>query len=205
MDSQLVYAVKRDRNEPVAVEWLRVDVELDVDNRAFVDIEAAVTNAVLEQIERTGGTVMSSYPKYNAVRAWVPLAAIEALAGLPDVRFVGRAARAATNANCCGGTVVITAGNALSATGEEVTGSVTSEGDITHRATDSLDFLAPPGVYNIEATPNGVAAGPEPDFTEISVISFQDPVNTPVPEPATATLLMISGLIFSARVRSWRA
>lgn len=58
----------------------------------------------------------------------------------------------------------------------------------------------PNGNYTIELTPNSVAAGPGPNFTEIPVTRFSYTVVTPsVPEPATASLLILGGLFFGTR------
>ena len=59
--------------------------------------------------------------------------------------------------------------------------------------------LTPNGNYTIELTPNTVAAGAGPDFTEIPVARFSYTVSTPsVPEPATASLLVLGGLFFGS-------
>ena len=62
-------------------------------------------------IDELGGTVVSSVPQFQAVRALLPLSSLETLAASPDVAFVEPAAEAMTN-----------------------TGSVNGEGDTTHRA-----------------------------------------------------------------------
>ena len=60
----------------------------------------------------------------------------------------------------------------------------------------------PNGNYMIELTPNSVAAGPGPNFSEIQVQRFSYTVVTPsVPEPATASLLILGGLFFGTRAR----
>ena len=60
----------------------------------------------------------------------------------------------------------------------------------------------PNGNYMIELTPNSVASGPSPNFPEIQVQRFSYTVVTPsVPEPATASLLILGGLFFGARTR----
>src|SRR5207244_8682966 len=85
-----------------------------------------------------GGQVINSFPQFRAVRALVAVGQLETLAGSQDVAFIRRADRAHTN-----------------------TGSVDSQGDVTHRAvaarstfgvtgtgvkvgvlSDSVDFLA---------------------------------------------------------------
>ncbi len=55
----------------------------DVENEVVtVDIRADVTDTVLERIQSLGGTVLSSVPKYRAIRARLPLSALEPLATL---------------------------------------------------------------------------------------------------------------------------
>src|SRR5579872_4008112 len=141
MDSQLVFALKKSRNQPIAngaVPQLRIGVTNDASGKVLVDITANVTASVLNQISQSGGTNISSFSRFNAIRALVPLDQIENIAGLADVKFVRPAVPARTR-----------------------TGSVDSEGDVTHRAdtarvkfrtdgtgvkvgviSDSVDFLA---------------------------------------------------------------
>src|SRR5262249_15997174 len=90
---------------------LRAGVQIEADGRVLVDIDANVTARLLAQIRQSGGTVINSFPRFHAIRALVALDQLEALAGSEDVKFIHRARRAHTNV-----------------------GSVTSEGDVTHRA-----------------------------------------------------------------------
>ena len=53
-----------------------------------VDIRADVTPAVLARIQDLGGTVLSSVPKYRAIRARLPLTAVEPLATLKAVQSI---------------------------------------------------------------------------------------------------------------------
>src|SRR5439155_15468433 len=69
-----------------------------------------------------GGTIINSFAQFHAVRALVPLEQLESLAGLDGVKFIKRAAKAQTN-----------------------TGSVTSEGDLTHRANTARGFFGATG------------------------------------------------------------
>ena len=61
-----------------------------------VDIRADVTPAVLERIRALGGTVVNSVPKYRAIRARLPLAAVEPLAELDAIGSIRAADAAAT-------------------------------------------------------------------------------------------------------------
>jgi len=111
IDSQLLYADKMRRGVPIAkgVVTQRVDLDKDDQGRILVDIKADVTEALLQFIESGGGKIINSFPKYNAIRAGVPLAGIENLAARTEVGFVKPAVRAMNNV-------------------------VDSEGDYTHQA-----------------------------------------------------------------------
>ena len=91
-----------------------------------VDIRADVTPAVLARIRALGGTVVSSVPKYRAIRARLPLAALEPLATLEDVQSIRSAERPITNQvleRSVAGRVVV------------ATSKVdTTEGDVAHQA-----------------------------------------------------------------------
>ena len=68
------------------------------DERVMVDIRAVVTPAVLARIRDMGGTVISSVPKYEAIRAQIPLRAVEMLAALDAIRTIRPADEARTRA-----------------------------------------------------------------------------------------------------------
>ena len=61
-----------------------------------VDIRADVTPQVLKRIRTLGGTVINSFPTYRAIRAWLPLDAVEALAELEAVKSIRTADKAFT-------------------------------------------------------------------------------------------------------------
>ena len=64
--------------------------------RVTVDIRADVTPAVLDRIRALGGTVINSVPKYRAIRAQLPVTAIERLAALAAVQTIRPADEAVT-------------------------------------------------------------------------------------------------------------
>ena len=66
------------------------------DEIVTVDIRADVTPAVLARIRALGGTVINSVPKYRAIRAELPVAAIERLAALAAVQTIRPADEAIT-------------------------------------------------------------------------------------------------------------
>ena len=70
-----------------------------------------MTPALLAALAKLGVVVESSFPRYQAIRARVPIALVETVAALPGIHFVEPAQEARTN-----------------------TGSVTSEGDAAHNA-----------------------------------------------------------------------
>ena len=66
------------------------------DEMVTVDIRADVTPAVLERIRALGGTVITSVERYRAIRARVPLAAVEPLAELDAIQSIRSADQAIT-------------------------------------------------------------------------------------------------------------
>ena len=71
-----------------SVAALQAPAEVAADERVTVDIRADVMPAVLARIRALGGTVVNSVPKYRAIRARLPLAALEPLATLEAVQFI---------------------------------------------------------------------------------------------------------------------
>ena len=69
---------------------------MDEPERITVDIRADVTSAVLDRIRALGGTVINSVPKYRAIRAQLPVTAIERLAALTAVQTIRPADEAVT-------------------------------------------------------------------------------------------------------------
>ena len=67
------------------------------DELVTVDIRADVTPMVLARIRELGGTVINSVPRYRAVRARLPLSAVEKLATLDAVQSIRAADEAVTH------------------------------------------------------------------------------------------------------------
>ncbi len=113
IDSQLLYELKKYRGQAIAqgVPSLETGVEIDQDGRTLVDIQARVTDRLLEHIEHSGGKIINSFAEYNSIRAVIPMSQVEVLASLDDINFIKPALVAKTSA-----------------------GIVTSVGDVTHRA-----------------------------------------------------------------------
>src|ERR1051326_878601 len=101
IDSQILSAIKISRGENVApgVDQLETDIEVGADDRVKVDIRARVTPDLLEKITGAGGEIIASVPRFDAIRARVPLNQIETLAELPEVQFIGRAVKAQTRSS----------------------------------------------------------------------------------------------------------
>lgn len=102
IDSQLLYAIKHGRSEVLSMQQpvnvpTGVEARALSDGRALVDISGNVTNALLSRISLLGGQVISSFPRYNTIRASVPLDKIEILACSSDVRFIQAAVQSQTN------------------------------------------------------------------------------------------------------------
>jgi hypothetical protein len=63
-------------------------VKIDRQQRALVDVRAAVTSDITGQVSRLGGTVVSTWPAADSVIAWVPLLKLEQLAETSTVRAI---------------------------------------------------------------------------------------------------------------------
>jgi len=137
ISSRLLYASKQRQADPLmrAMPSLRSSVRVERDGTALVDIEAEVTAALLRRIEALGGHIESSFVRFEAIRAYVPLGRIEALAESPEVRSVRPADQAITNK------------------------LDTSQGDAAHRANSARTNFAVDGSgTKICAISNGVDA-----------------------------------------------
>ncbi|HXE41687.1 MAG TPA: hypothetical protein VN516_01590, partial [Candidatus Baltobacteraceae bacterium] len=112
MDSHFVHELKnRSGQLPAVLTSVPSHVKFEADGRTMVDIDADVTPELLNQIQQAGGTIVASVPKFHSVRAQIPIEAVESLAALTNVTFVKQAVQA-----------------------RHFTGSVESQGDITHGA-----------------------------------------------------------------------
>ena len=68
-----------------------------VGERVLVDIRADVAPETLARIEELGGAVVNSVAKYRAIRAWLPLDAMDGVATFDAVQWIRVADRAVTN------------------------------------------------------------------------------------------------------------
>ncbi|HKQ75439.1 MAG TPA: S8 family serine peptidase [Blastocatellia bacterium] len=90
IDSQLLYRLKQKRGEQIApgVENLGAGVRETADGGVLLDIRAKVSPEVLEAIRRAGGEVISAHEQFDAIRAKLPLDALETIAGLDEIKFI---------------------------------------------------------------------------------------------------------------------
>src|SRR5579862_5901314 len=90
LDSQLVYAIKIDRADPIVQQFpkLKPSVKFTPTGRVEVDIKASVSPLLLQAIRQLGGDIISSVPRFDAIRAELPLTALERLASVPGVRWI---------------------------------------------------------------------------------------------------------------------
>lgn len=90
IDSQLLYAIRMHRGEVLArnVQSLRVDVGADESGIVTVDISAIVDDELLDSLRGKVVEVSNVFPRYNSLRAVVSLEQLETIASLPQVRFI---------------------------------------------------------------------------------------------------------------------
>ena len=87
LDSQLIYAEKERRGVPIAggkAGRFKADAKVQADGRMLLDIDANVTPALLAEIQRVGGTVITSVPGFRSVRVLLPLQQAHTLAVKSD-------------------------------------------------------------------------------------------------------------------------
>ena len=112
INTQLLLAGSQQRLTSLrrSVPRLQATLRLQNDGRAEVDIDAEVTDELLASIKAAGGDIVNYFPEDRAIRAVLPLAAVESIAAKREVRFIRPAVHGETN-----------------------TGSVNSQGDVAER------------------------------------------------------------------------
>lgn len=136
MDSHLVFAYKQSMGQQIAggaVPMLRVGVDT-TNGMVLLDITATVSDTLLAQIRQLGGSIISSFPQFQSVRASVPLTSVESVAALGGIKFVRPAVGCMTRSDP-EGVVVHRADQARNTF--HVNGSNQKVGVIS----DSVDFL----------------------------------------------------------------
>lgn len=139
LSTSLVYEVRELRRDAqmVGVPRLPAALEMRSGNLVQVDITAEVTPDLLSAIREAGGDVESSFPQYAAIRAWVPVDALETLAERVEVKRILEAIPPMLNKiNTSQGDVAHRANVARSVHG--VNGSGVKVGVLS----DSVDYLA---------------------------------------------------------------
>lgn len=99
MESPIILAIKKARGEPPFDKHPSIPVALLVpaDGRVLVDLDATVTEELLDHIKSGGGEVVSSFPALRAIRAKIPLLKLDPLARRADVRAIAAAAEPVAN------------------------------------------------------------------------------------------------------------
>jgi subtilisin-like proprotein convertase family protein len=98
VDSNLLYAAQA-RSDGTAVDGapsMKSTVAADKQGEVAVDIDAKVSQALLDEIKSLGGTVVAAVPGFDAVRARLPLAKVVTLAGDSTVKAIAPAGFAQT-------------------------------------------------------------------------------------------------------------
>ena len=125
--SQLLDAARQQSEPSVSARQQAAETDPVADPEPVtVDIRADVTPDVLERIRALGGTVVNSIPRYQSIRARLPLAALEPLATLEAVQFIRPADQPIMQ-----GVLERSAGARAAVVPDKVD---TSEGDVAHQA-----------------------------------------------------------------------
>lgn len=136
-------------------------VVLTKNKEILTDIKAHVSDSVLKMITDNGGTIINQFPQYRAIRALIPITAVEVIAAHPDVQFIDKAALCETRkVNTSEGDV---AHNAPLVRAKGYTGAGVKVGVLS----DSVDNLAavqatgdlPPTVTVLEDAPGNSGEG----------------------------------------------
>jgi hypothetical protein len=149
IDCHLLQAIRENRHEKMApgVTLEPANVDADFTGVLKVDIRGTITDAFLAKLTSSGAKIIYASPRFNTVRATVNLKNVEAIAGYPEVKFIEPAVKsklvdvgmnkAETAGSFTSGIASIRAQlTAYLNKMHPLAGSVTSEGDVTHRAAD---------------------------------------------------------------------
>jgi hypothetical protein len=97
IDSQLLYEVKKRGGKMTkGLPTLKTGIKLDKNGKLLVDMKAKVSDGLLQQIKSAGGEVISSSEGGGSIRAKLPIAQIESLAGNQNVTLIEPAVQAQT-------------------------------------------------------------------------------------------------------------
>jgi hypothetical protein len=149
------------RDRPDNLPKLQSRIKLNNKNEILTDIKANVSDSVLKMITDNGGTIINQFPQYRAIRALIPITAVEAIAAHSDIQFIDKAALCETRkVNTSEGDV---AHNAPLVRTKGYTGTGVKVGVLS----DSVDYLAqvqatedlPPTVTVLEDAPGNTGEG----------------------------------------------
>jgi len=93
LSSRLVLALKKRRGQRVARDLpsLRNRISVDGSGRTLVDIRGPASDAMVLRVEALGGRVVNRIPRFGAMRALVPIDAVDLLASEPEVQSIAPA------------------------------------------------------------------------------------------------------------------
>ncbi len=147
IDSRLLQAVRENRGEKMVtdVNLDAANVDADAAGSLKVDIKADISDAFLAKLTSLGGKIIYASSQYHTVRATVNLKAVETIAGYTEVKFIQPAVKSmlvdiGTNTVRMDPAFEQRAANVRAKLTaylnkmHPLIGSVTSEGDATHRA-----------------------------------------------------------------------
>jgi 7-keto-8-aminopelargonate synthetase-like enzyme len=99
IDSQLLQAIEeyKGKKKPTTPPTEKVDVRADSSGNVAVDINAAVSDSLLQQIRVLGGTINYASKEYHSIRATIHLLQVETIAAWPEVLFIQPAVQAMNN------------------------------------------------------------------------------------------------------------
>jgi subtilisin family serine protease len=115
---------------------------LNAKNQILTDIKANVSDSVLKMITDNGGTIINQFPQYRAIRALIPISAVEVIAAHPDIQFIDKAALCETRRTISEGDV---AHNAPLVRAKGFTGAGVKVGVLSDSVSgpSGADFLTP--------------------------------------------------------------
>jgi hypothetical protein len=130
------------RDRPDNLPKLQSRIKLNHKNEILTDIKANVSDAVLKMITDNGGTIINQFPQYRAIRALIPITAVEVIAAHPDITFIDKAALCETRRTISEGDV---AHNAPLVRAKGYTGAGVKVGVLSDSVTgpSGEDFLTP--------------------------------------------------------------
>ena len=160
IDSNVLYTIRMLAGKEAApgVVSLNTGVDVDDSNNLIVDITANVTGALLQQLHTAGAQIWYSNPRFRSIRAVISSTQIENIAALPDVIFISPKVESLTASapwlqrgpwqlprpnfmvraeKIRKQLTAAMLARAEAGIGETGQGSVTTQGDATHRAFDA--------------------------------------------------------------------